>query len=231
MKCEILFEDEHLLVIRKPAGLATESADLLSPDVVSEMKSYLKATYIGLVHRLDQPVEGILALGKTQKATDALSRQLSSGALKKSYFALAFEERGAVSRQKGESFTLTDYMKKDPVSRKAVFYPGGKEPSREEQKGPKGYKKAVLQCSILERDGEGVLSCRIRIDTGRFHQIRAQMARAGYPLLGDQKYGTEGSLDASEKTGHRTVALCADQLTLLHPVSGREMQFSVTPNI
>ena len=99
MRCEILYEDETIIVIRKPAGLATQSAKVGEADVVSELKKYLaengaKNPYIGVVHRLDQPVEGLLVFAKTKDAAAGLTKQLSAGTLNKHYYALVCGKPG-----------------------------------------------------------------------------------------------------------------------------------------
>ena len=114
MRTEILYEDETILVIKKPAGLATQTSKIGEPDVVSELKKYLaesgkKNPYIGVVHRLDQPVEGLLVFAKTQEAARDLTKQLESGALRKSYAALV-PKIGAGEMAQG---SLEDYLLKD----------------------------------------------------------------------------------------------------------------------
>ncbi|MCR5339114.1 MAG: hypothetical protein K6E75_11195 [Lachnospiraceae bacterium] len=247
MRCRILFEDEHLLVVYKPAGMPTQSASVMQTDVVSELKTYLKKTYIGLVHRLDQPVEGLFVVGKTQLATDVLTRQLHDGRLKKSYFALAADERdgkaAADDEKKGlkekhskedhsgenviEELTLTDYILKNAKTRTAeiVTAPDGKAGGGKQAAAAK---KARLTCKVIEEDG--VLHCRIDIQTGRFHQIRAQMSHAKMPLLGDRKYGTESSQALTNQKGIRQLCLCADRLVFLHPISGMKLEYEVSPS-
>ena len=258
MRCRILFEDEHLLVVYKPAGMPTQSASVMQTDAVSELKTYLKKTYIGLVHRLDQPVEGLFVVGKTQLATDVLTRQLHDGRLKKSYFALAADERGGKaafgSKKKdaqedntkennskennlqennsGESvieeLTLTDYILKNAKTRTAeiVTAPDGKAGGGKQAAAAK---KARLTCKVIKKE-DGVLHCRIDIQTGRFHQIRAQMSHAKMPLLGDRKYGTESSQALTNQKGIRQLCLCADRLVFLHPISGMKLEYEVSPS-
>ena len=221
MKTTVIYEDEHILIAYKPAGLATQTAKVGQPDMVSELKNHLAAEqkgtkpYLGVVHRLDQPVEGLLAFAKTKNAAASLSDQLAFGTLHKQYYAVIC---GQPSQMEGE---LVDYLYKDGQNR-AQLVP-------KEQACGKGAKKAVLQYRILQTDREqGLAFAQICIETGRFHQIRAQMAHAGMPLLGDFKYGAEAA-ERSRQLSVRNVALCAYEILLKHPVTGKKLEFSCRP--
>ena len=216
MRCEILYEDETIIVIRKPAGLATQSAKVGEADAVSELKKYLaengaKNPYIGVVHRLDQPVEGLLVFAKTKDAAAGLTKQLSAGTLNKHYYALVC---GNPSVDEGE---LVDYLiKEQSVAR--VVSPEHKDA-----------KKAVLQYKVVKRMPEGLALLDIHIDTGRFHQIRVQMSHAGMPLLGDMKYGSDASMTFSREVGVRFVALYAYHLEFRHPITKKAMSYELQP--
>ena len=149
MKSKIVFEDEELIVIGKPAGIAVQSASVMQTDVVSELKNYLGTEDIGLVHRLDQPVEGLIVVGKNKKATAKLSAGLSDGSIKKSYKALAFDESGL--RGAGEKFTLEDMMLKDPKTKRAVILKDidSKKVAAGNRKGGRDRKKAPASSSVL----------------------------------------------------------------------------------
>ena len=213
MRCEILYEDETIIVIRKPAGLATQSAKVGEADVVSELKKYLaengaKNPYIGVVHRLDQPVEGLLVFAKTKDAAAGLTKQLSAGTLNKHYYALVC---GKPSADEGE---LVDYLiKEQSVAR--VVSPEHKDA-----------KKAVLQYKEVKRMPEGLALLDIHIDTGRFHQIRVQMANAGWPLYGDTKYNPQ----VQETSEYVQTALCAYKLSFVHPKTKKVMEFMIEPD-
>lgn len=209
----IVYEDESLLIVHKPPGLATESASVVRPDMVSYLKNTKGLSYVGLCHRLDQPVEGLLAVAKTQKAAADISRQLQSGELEKRYLALAFDERSVFR----DEFVLTDYLYKNPKTRMSEVV----------EQGFQGAGKAILKGRVLEHRQERILLCRIEIETGRFHQIRAQMSHAAMPLLGDLKYASPESGKMSKKLALRNVCLCADSLSLLHPVSKERLQFQI----
>lgn len=218
MKTEIVYEDQDILICHKPAGLATQSASVTQPDVVSELKNYLKGAYVGIIHRLDQPVEGLLVFAKNKRAAASLGRQLEEGALRKQYCALVY---GRPAQDSGE---LVDYLCKDGSLARVV---SGDAP---------GARKAVLRYQLRQPGSQGADSppeCTwldICIDTGRFHQIRCQLSHAGMPILGDLKYGTAESLEISRRLGIHQVALCACGIMLRHPVSGRELSHEICPD-
>lgn len=223
MQTKILYEDGDVLIVHKPAGLAVQTAHVGQQDVESELKNYLMvqsvkaAPYLGIVHRLDQPVEGVLVFAKTRKAAAELSRQLQSNAFCKEYLAVVC---GSPAREKKE---LTHYLLKEK-GRAIVFEP--------EENLPAEAKRAVLHYEAEQKreTAAGEISLlRIRLETGRFHQIRAQLSHAGLPILGDSKYGSEGSGQMSDKLGIRHTALCACKLCFRHPTRGGEMEYTVNP--
>ncbi len=223
MRTKIIYEDAHVIVAYKPAGLATQTAKIGQADMVSELKNYLsaaqkgKASYLGVIHRLDQPVEGLLVFAKSKQAAAGLTKQLTQGILNKQYYAVTC---GNPTAQEAK---LVDYLYKDATG-KAQIVTGRQEQCPEA-------KKAVLQYRILKKmSTEGsIFLADIHIETGRFHQIRAQMAHAGMPLLGDSKYGTEDSLAYSREQGIRNVALCAYSIEFAHPATGKKLSFQVEP--
>jgi 23S rRNA pseudouridine1911/1915/1917 synthase len=207
----IIYEDKEILVCKKPAGLPVQSARIGTRDMVNILKNYRKekedATYIGLVHRLDQPVEGVMVFAKTKDAAAKLSRQVTDGRMKKQYLAVV------CGKPKLRADRLVDYLLKD----------GRTNTSRIVKEGTKEAKRAELSYEILEEKDDYALA-EISLFTGRHHQIRVQMAGAGMPLAGDRKYNRgEGAQAAA------TVALAAYRLTFLHPKTGKEMTFQVKP--
>lgn len=216
MKTNIIYEDQDILICYKPAGLATQSASVSQPDVVSEIKKYLGGGYLGIVHRLDQPVEGLLVFARNKKAAGALSRQLAESLLQKHYCALVY---GRPPQERGR---LVDYLRKEGSLSKVV------------SEGDREAQKAVLQYQMRQPSGDAAsekYSCLdIQIDTGRFHQIRCQLSHAGMPILGDRKYGTEESLEESRRLGIGQTALCACEIRLRHPVTGQEIYREITPS-
>lgn len=225
MRTKIIFEDAHIIVAHKPAGLATQTAKVGQADMVSELKNYLaaeqkgKPPYLGIIHRLDQPVEGLLVFAKNKQAAAALTKQLENGTLNKQYYAAIC---GKPSAEAGE---LVDYLYKDVVKEGKALVVTGR------QQDYPDAKKAVLQYRLIKElsTENPIFLTDIHIDTGRFHQIRAQMAHAGTPLLGDSKYGSEASMELSLELGVRNVALCAYSIDLLHPVSGKKLSFTAEP--
>ncbi len=232
MQTQIVYEDEAVLVIRKPASLATESAGIGQKDVVSELKNYVakknpgKMPYLGVVHRLDQPVEGLLVFAKTKKAAENLTAQLGKGTLKKEYLAVVC---GKVPENTGR---LVDYLAKekgmtvvkevaDAQTEKAA------DPKVKQAAEPQA-KKAVLTYT-KKAETEKLTLLAVQIETGRFHQIRAQLSHAGFPILGDEKYGSEESKELSREKKIRFTALCAASLSFRHPVTGKVMMFTQTP--
>ena len=224
MQTQIVYEDEAVLVIRKPAGLATESAGIGQKDVVSELKNYVakknpgKMPYLGIVHRLDQPVEGLLVFAKTKKAAENLTAQLGKGTLKKEYLAVVC---GKVPENTGR---LVDYLAKEKgmaVVKNAVDAQTGKAADPQA-------KKAVLTYT-KKAETEKFTLLAVQIETGRFHQIRAQLSHAGFPILGDEKYGSEESKELSREKKIRFTALCAASLSFRHPVTGKFMAFTQAP--
>ncbi len=218
MKTEIQYEDRDLLVVYKPAGLATQTARVGQQDVVSELKNYLKQSYLGILHRLDQPVEGLLVFAKNARAAAGLNAQLQNreegAGLHKKYYAVLC---GKPEKKEGE---FVDYLYKNE-NNAAVILDGAS----------CGAKRAALTYRVLQTVGSPAETtlAEIILETGRFHQIRAQMAYHGMPLLGDVKYGDAVSKELSRELSVRNVALCACELEFGHPVSGERMRFRIRP--
>ena len=240
MQTQIVYEDETVLVIRKPAGLATESAGIGQKDVVSELKNYVakknpgKMPYLGVVHRLDQPVEGLLVFAKTKKAAENLTTQLGKGTLKKEYLAVVC---GKVPENTGR---LVDYLAKEKgmavvkdaaeAQAEKAAVPKVKQvaDAQAKQAADSQAKKAVLTY-MKKAETEKFTLLAVQIETGRFHQIRAQLSHAGFPILGDEKYGSEESKELSREKKIRFTALCAASLSFRHPVTGKTMAFTQPP--
>ncbi len=237
-----MYEDKAVMVIRKPAGIAVQSARIGQMDVESELRNYLarqdQVPYIGLVHRLDQPVEGLLAVAKTKEAAAKLSKQLAAGSLNKNYLAVVHLEKVGMATE-GD---FTDCMIKDGQTARIVVPETAvaddsrllkntneeKTKANSTQKAKQEVKKANLHYNILNREDDFAL-VDIQIETGRFHQIRCQMAYHSMPLLGDVKYGSSTAMERSRTLGIRQVALCANRISFKHPVSGKLLEFQVTP--
>ena len=215
MKAKIVYEDEEILVCHKPAGLATQTGRVGQQDLVSEIKNYLGTNpYLGLIHRLDQPVEGLLVFAKTASAAKELSRQLTDSILNKQYLAIV------LGKGFSKETTLENYLIKDNKTNTSRV-------AGEKEKGAKQAK--LLAKTLFYNEEKQISKIEVTLFTGRHHQIRVQLANAGLPLLGDSKYGTEASIARSKELGVRNVALCANHLTFLHPKTKKAMVFQIEP--
>ncbi len=219
MNSRILYEDDRILVCYKPAGFAVQSGQIGRMDMESELKNYLaekqkNIPFLGVIHRLDQPVEGILVFAKDAQTAAGLNRQLTKGEIQKKYYA------AVCGKLPDKETELVDYLRKD--NRTGMAKITAKETA--------GAKKAVLRFAALDYSEEADSSlAEIEIETGRFHQIRVQMAHAGFPLLGDCKYGTKEAQKQSEIMRIKSVALCAYKLEFEHPADRKRMCFQIMP--
>lgn len=225
---EIIYEDEYLLVYNKPAGLSVQTAKVSERDLESIARAHVyDAVSIGdadpvdvhIVHRLDQPVSGLVVIAKGGKAAAALSKAFGgktegpeNGGATKVYKVLV---NGVLPNDAGE---LVDYLAKDGKTNTSRVVtednPGDIKAS--------GAKKAILKYEFLEMVGDYSLY-EITLQTGRHHQIRVQLSHAGCPIVGDYKYGFEGEAD--------NLCLCAYKLEFPHPKKkGRIMKFEVQPD-
>lgn len=205
---EVLYEDGQVLVVVKPVGVAAQSSGTLAQDMVSLIKNYLvakkKKTYVGVVHRLDTPVSGIMVFAKTKEAAANLSQQVSERKIQKKYYALVCGQFDFSVDNFSKSRKMVDYLVKDEKLNL----------SRIASPDEKGAKKAELEYQVLktkEMDGEIVSLVEITLHTGRHHQIRVQMAGAGHPLVGDRKYNTNSKIYA------RNIALASVYLGFYLP--------------
>lgn len=206
----MIYEDDELLVVKKPAGVAVQTARMGQQDMVSLLKNYRaekgEMPYIGLVHRLDQPVEGVMVFAKTKAAAAELSKQVSEREVDKYYYAVVL---GKLPEEKGE---LLDYLQKD----------GKSNTSKVVEKNAANAKKAELSYEVVDYM-EGKCLIRIKLLTGRHHQIRVQMAHCGCPLYEDEKYG------GTKNEGYLPLALCSYKISFFHPITGKKMEFEIEP--
>lgn len=216
MGLNTLYEDDEILVIKKDAGTPVQAGKMRIMDLEGIIKRELYMRdpkggepYLGIVHRLDQPVEGVMVFAKNPKAAAALSKQVTDGTMKKHYLALVC---GKPSKKEG---TLVDYLQKD----------GRTNTSKVVQKGVKDAKRSELKYRVLEEREETSL-LEIELLTGRHHQIRVQMANAGWPLYGDTKYNPA----FAKTTGYVQTALCAYKLSFVHPKTEKRMEFTIEPD-
>ncbi|MBA3315779.1 MAG: RluA family pseudouridine synthase [Planctomycetota bacterium] len=203
---EVLYEDNHCLAVNKPARLLTMGDATGERTLLDMAKDYVKRTYakpgavfLGVVHRLDRPVSGVVLFARTSKAAARLSEQFRERTVEKVYRAIvegAPPERDAV---------LQDWLWKDP----------GRNVTQVVREGTPGAQQAALAVKRLKTNGSRSL-VEVHPVTGRSHQIRVQLASRGWPILGDGKYGSTVRLDGS-------IALHASSLTFWHPTQGEEV--------
>lgn len=220
---QIVYEDDNIIVVHKDAGEPTQTAKSTAPDLVSKLKMYLVKSsgkkgnpYIGVIHRLDQPVEGLLVFAKDKESAASLSKQVQTDFMNKIYTA-----KVCGNLSEGTSEKLTDYMYKDSKENKSVIVnkeelKSGSKPGTESE-----IKKAELGYEVIKNDKDlGISILRVHLKTGRFHQIRAQLSHMGYPIVGDVKYG-------AEKTCGKGIGLIASELEFFHPKTKKKMHFEL----
>ncbi len=216
----ILYEDRDLIVCHKPAGIAVQSASVREKDMVSILKNGIGGE-IYVVHRLDQPVEGVMVFARTKRAASDLGVQAQNGGMRKIYQAVC-EVQNGVKIRVGQTCTLIDYLETNGKDNCSFVV---------DRKDPKA-KRAQLSYRILKSKYTGiqVALAEIELETGRHHQIRVQMAHAGLPLRGDRKYNPAWSKESDHAQDKETLlALCATSLTLKHPTSKKKMTFETKP--
>lgn len=204
----ILFEDNHLLIVNKPAGILAQGDNTGDFSLLEIYKSYLKKKYnkpgnvfLGLVHRIDRPVSGVVILARTGKALSRMNEQFKLKEISKSYIAIT------ANKPSPESGRLKDYLKKNHKKNKSFVCKSGK----------KDCKEAILDYKLISQSDRYYL-INIDLITGRHHQIRCQLANAGCPVKGDLKYG----FSRSDKGGG--ISLHARKILFKHPVKKEEME-------
>lgn len=213
MKINIIYEDNHLLVVEKPFDVLSQKDSTNDLDMVELLKKYLKDkynkkgnVYLGLVHRLDRPVGGVMVFAKTSKAASRLSSTIRDNEFKKRYLVVV---NGRIDKKSG---TLLDYLLKDKKNNMVSVV-------REDT--PNAKKALLKYCVLQEMDGLSLLM--VELITGRAHQIRVQFSSRGNPLYGDMRYG--GKLS---KVGQR-IALWAYEVEFIHPTKKEVMKFNLKP--
>lgn len=210
---KVIYEDNHIIVVEKPANIPSQGDKTGDLDMLTIIKAYLKEkynkpgnVYLGLVHRLDRPVGGVMVFAKTSKAAARLSEQVREKVFKKKYLVIV---NGKFEEKKG---TLKDYLLKNERLNK----------SRVVEEGTKNSKYAELDYEVLKYDKEQNLSLlKINLHTGRHHQIRVQLSSRDHSIYGDAKYNGRGSA--------RQLYLWAYELTIQNVISKEEMTFTSIP--
>jgi 23S rRNA pseudouridine1911/1915/1917 synthase len=208
---DIIYEDNHLLGVCKPAGLLVQGDRTGDPTAIELAKAYVKETYgkpgrvfLGLVHRIDRPVSGVVLFARTSKAASRLARAFHDRRVEKAYLAVV---AGSVAQNSGE---MVGYVERTERGSRLV-----REPSRLAKEARSSYR-------VLSRRSRTTL-LEVTPYTGRHHQIRVQLSGAGHPVVGDVKYG------APEPLPDASVALHSARLSLDHPVGGARVTLVASP--
>ena len=203
----VIYIDNHLIAVVKPAGLLTQPDHTTNESLIDQTREWIKKkhnkpgnVFLGLVHRLDRNVSGVVLFARTSKAASRLSKQFREGVPKKYYKAIVWGELREVKS------TLVHYLRKEKSLKTTVF-------PRETPNA----KHSILTYEVIDTFKKKSLIA-ITLSTGRFHQIRAQMAFIGHPIIGDKKYGAPYSLPNHE------IALYACKLVFNHPTSNEEIR-------
>ena len=207
-KLEVLYEDNHIIVVVKPFNIPTQEDSSKDTDMLTIIKDYIKEkynkpgnVYLGLVHRLDRPASGVMVFARTSKAASRLSEEVRNRSIKKTYLAV-------VHGKTKEQEKLVDYISKDNKTNNSYI-------------DKKGGKESILTYTRLKYDEKEDLSLvKVDLETGRHHQIRLQMSNIGHPLYGDQRYGNQDK---------KQLALYAYKLEFTHPVTKEQMSFIKLP--
>lgn len=213
-KLDIIYEDNHIIVVKKIPNIPSQADKTGDIDMLDIVKRYLKEkydkkgnVYLGLVHRLDRPVGGVIVFAKTSKAASRLSEQIREKKLEKKYLAIIdgkFEKKEDI---------LEDYLWKDEKNNTSYVV----------RENKKNAKKAVLYYQELKyRDDLNLSVLKINLHTGRHHQIRVQLSSRGHSIYGDQKYGKRGK--------GKQICLWAFSLSLYHPISNEKKVFECMPD-
>ena len=213
MELKVIYEDNHIIVVEKIPNVPSQEDKTGDVSMMTLIKDYLKEkynkpgnVYLGLVHRLDRPVGGVMVFAKTSKAASRLSNEVREKVFKKEYLAVV---DGKLEKEKG---TLENYLYKDVKKNTSYVV----------DKNEKQAKFAKLDYEVLKYDEKENLSLlKINLHTGRHHQIRVQLSNIGHSIYGDQRYGRIGK--------NKQIALWAYKLTFLHPTKKEKMEFVSMP--
>lgn len=210
---KVIYEDNHIIVVEKPVNIPSQGDKTGDIDMLTLIKEYIKEkyqkpgnVYLGLVHRLDRPVGGVMVFAKTSKAAARLSNQVREKQFQKTYLVVA---NGKMEK---DADKLEDYLLKNEKNNM----------SKVVKEGTKNSKLASLDYEVLKYENEIDLSVlKIHLHTGRHHQIRVQLSSRNHSIYGDQKYGGRGH--------GKQIALWAYELKLYHPITNEIMEFHSIP--
>lgn len=213
MKLNVIYEDNHIIVVEKPVNIPSQQDKTGDIDMLTIIKEYIKEkynkpgnVYLGLVHRLDRPVGGVMVFAKTSKAASRLSEQVRNKDFKKEYLVVTD------GKWEKENDILEDYLLKNEKNNL----------SKVVDKNKKNAKYAKLEYKVLKyREDINLSVLKINLYTGRHHQIRVQLASRDHSIYGDNKYGTRGK--------GKQINLWAYKINFIHPISKKELTFKVLP--
>lgn len=245
-KDHIIYEDDNIIVCVKSAGTATQSADLRSKDLVSLIKTHLVRQarknkirltgepYVGLIHRLDQPVEGILVIAKDKESAANLSKQVTDNRIDKRYLAVVegIPNDDKIHLKKEVSKDGTIYIEDEIIKKSdgnARIVTGLPADELKTLGNPEDKKISKLEYKIISSNNNRSL-IEVHLLTGRFHQIRATMAYLGCPIVGDTRYGAPPIPSDRAYLSPKAIALCSHKLSFKHPITGQTMSFSIEPS-
>lgn len=205
---QIIYEDNHLLIINKKVGQLVQGDKTGDESLLDSIKNFIKKrdnkpgnVFLGLVHRIDRPTSGLVIYAKTSKALSRLTQMVKNREIQKTYWAIVPKESIPDSQK------LVHYLKKNEKNNKAIVF----------TKPTEGAKEAVLNYTVL-KILENYQLLEIDLETGRHHQIRAQLSKIGIPIKGDLKYGAQHS------NPDGGISLHARKLHFIHPVSKEEIE-------
>lgn len=208
MKEQIVYEDNHILVVNKKVGQLVQGDKTGDESLLELIKDFIKKrdnkpgnVFLGLVHRIDRPTSGLVIYAKTSKALSRLTQMVKNREVKKTYWAVVAKEMIPQSQR------LVHYLKKNEKNNKAIVFP----------KATDGAKEAILTYNVIKKL-DNYLLLEIDLETGRHHQIRAQLSKIGTPIKGDLKYGSPRS------NPDGGINLHARKLEFIHPVTKEKVE-------
>lgn len=210
MQDQIVYEDNHLLVINKKVGQLVQGDKTGDDSLLELIKNFIKKrddkpgnVFLGLVHRIDRPTSGLVIYAKTSKALSRLTQMVKNREIKKTYWAVVTKEMIPQTQR------LVHFLKKNEKNNKAIVFP----------KATDGAKEAILTYNVIKAL-DNYLLLEIDLETGRHHQIRAQLSKIGAPIKGDLKYG------AARSNPDGGINLHARKLEFIHPVTKENIEIT-----